>query len=46
MVGRVIEVSFVLILVFLVVTNSQGFYTALSGIGQTYVGAVKTLQGR
>ena len=46
MVGRVIEVTFILVLAFLILTNAEGFYTSLSAVGQTYTAGVKTLQGR
>ena len=46
MAGRLLEITFILVLAFLVLTNASGFYQALSALGQTYVGGVKTLQGR
>ena len=42
---RIIEITVVLVLVFLVVTNARGFNTAASAISGVYTGAVKALQG-
>lgn len=44
--GRVIEVTFLLVLAYLVVANADGFSTAIRAMGNTYTGAVRTLQGR
>ena len=44
--GRLAEITFVLILVFLVLSRSQGFSTITRSIGQAYTGAVTALQGR
>lgn len=46
MVNRVIEVTFVLILAYLVIANAGNFSVAIRSIGSVYSGAVKTLQGR
>ena len=46
MVGQIIEGSVILIILFLILSNAQGFYTAASAIGSTYIAAVRTLQGR
>jgi hypothetical protein len=46
MVGNIIEASLVLIALFLVVTNAQGFSDAANSVGGVYVNAVKALQGR
>lgn len=46
MVGKVIDGSFVAILVFLVVSNAFGFGQAMSAIASAYTSAVRTLQGR
>lgn len=45
-INRIIEGTITLILVFLVLTNAQGFDTVASAIGNVYSNAVKTLQGR
>jgi hypothetical protein len=44
--NRIIEGTITLVLVFLVLTNANGFDTVASAIGNLYSGAVKTLQGR
>lgn len=44
--NRVIEVTFVLIVLFLVLSRATGFSRAISSISQGYVQAVKALQGR
>jgi hypothetical protein len=46
MVGKIIEVTAVLIGLYLVLTNSDSFGTVASATGTVYTGAVKTLQGR
>lgn len=46
MIGRILEGTATLVLVYLILTNAQGFSTAASAAGKTYVDAVKTLQGR
>lgn len=46
MVSRVIEVTFVLIILYLVLTNSFGFTRVVGAIGQAYGDVVKVLQGR
>lgn len=46
MVGRVIEVTLVLIVLYLVLSNAFGFSSAIASIGKVYVNAVKALQGR
>jgi len=45
-IGKIIEVTAVLIGLFLVLTNSDSFGTVASSTGNVYMGAVKTLQGR
>lgn len=45
-VNRIIEGTITLVLVFLVLTNAQGFDTVASAIGGVYSNAVRTLQGR
>jgi hypothetical protein len=46
MVGRIVEVTAVLVGLFLVLTNSDSFGTVATATGNVYTGAVKTLQGR
>lgn len=45
-VGRILEISFILIFVYLVVTNFVGFSSATSAVGNLYTGSVRALQGR
>lgn len=45
MVGRVIEVTFTLIAMYLVITNADKFSTAANAVGGVYVNAVRALQG-
>lgn len=45
-VNRWIEITFVLILAFLILRNALGFSSGVSAIGKVYVDAVKALQGR
>lgn len=46
MVSRWLEITFVLIVVYLVLSRAVGFSNAVRSIGSVYVGAVKALQGR
>lgn len=46
MVGRVIEVTLILVMAYLVLANANSFGTVTRAIGSTYIGAVKVLQGR
>lgn len=46
MVEKIIEGTITLIILYLVLTHSSDFGTVAQAIGQQYVGAVKTLQGR
>jgi Sec-independent protein translocase protein TatA len=46
MLGRWMEITFVLIVIFLVLSRATAFSTAARSIGSVYVGAVKALQGR
>jgi hypothetical protein len=46
MIGKIIEVTAVLIGMYLVLKNADSFNTAASATGSVYTGAVKTLQGR
>jgi len=45
-IGKIIEVTAVLIGMFLVLNNASSFGTVASATGNVYTGAVKTLQGR
>lgn len=45
-IGRILEISFVLIFVYLVVTNFVGFGAGVNAIGNLYTGSVRALQGR
>lgn len=45
-VSRIIEVSFLLVLVYLVLSNGSSFGQVVSSIGSVYSGSIKTLQGR
>lgn len=46
MVNRVLEITFVLVMAYLVIANANNFSTAVKAVGGVYIGAVKTLQGR
>ena len=46
MVSRVLEITFVSVLVYLVLSNATGFGAVTDSIAQAYVGSVKALQGR
>lgn len=46
MIGRIIEGTVTLIVVYLVLNNAAGFSSAASTVAQGYVGSVKVLQGR
>lgn len=46
MTGRIIEVTFLLVLAYLVVSNAGGFSIAMNGLASAYTSAVRTLQGR
>ena len=43
---KILEITFTLILVYLVLSRSQGFSAAVRSIGGVYTDAVKALQGR
>jgi hypothetical protein len=45
-VNRILEITFVLVLAFLVIANAGNFSIAMQSLGAVYVAAVKTLQGR
>lgn len=46
MVGRILEITFVLVMMYLVIANASNFSKAIGAVGGVYIGAVKTLQGR
>ena len=46
MVRQVIEVTLVLIVLYLILNNREGFSSAVRSIGSVYGSSVKTLQGR
>jgi hypothetical protein len=43
---RWLEITFVLIIVYLILSNGTAFSTAITSIGGMYIGSVKALQGR
>ena len=45
MIARWMEITFVLIILYLVVKNAPGFASAVRSISAGYIGAVKALQG-
>jgi hypothetical protein len=45
-IGDIIEVTFVLIMAYLILTNADGFSKAATAVSGLYNGAVRTLQGR
>lgn len=46
MVNRVLEITFVLVILYLVLNNYQGFGSVVRSVGSVYSSSVKTLQGR
>lgn len=46
MINRILEITFVLVMAYLVIANAGNFSKAIGAIGGVYIGAVKTLQGR
>lgn len=46
MVRQLLEITFVLIILYLVVNNASGFSSAVRSIGSVYGSSVKVLQGR
>jgi hypothetical protein len=46
MVNRVLEITFTLIMVFLVLSNAGNFSTVTGAISNAYVQSVRALQGR
>lgn len=45
-INKILEITFVLILVYLVVKNAQGFGSVIRNIGSVYGSSVRALQGR
>ena len=45
-VGRWLEITFVLIILYLVLSRAFGFSAVVKSMGGVYVNAVKALQGR
>ncbi len=41
-----LEVTFVLIILYLILSRSTAFSNAITSLGSVYVGSVKALQGR
>jgi hypothetical protein len=46
MIGRILEITFVAVLVYLVLSNAGAFSVAMSSITNMYTRGVQTLQGR
>jgi hypothetical protein len=46
MVRQVLEITFMLVLVYLIVSNAEGFSAATKAVGSVYANSVKVLQGR
>lgn len=46
MINRWMEITFILIIAYLILTNAFGFTSAVKSIASAYTGAVKVLQGR
>lgn len=44
--NHVVEVTFTLVLVYLILANSVGFSSVITSAGSVYVNSVKALQGR
>lgn len=44
--SQILEITFTLILVYLILSQSRAFAETVGAIGQVYVNAVRTLQGR
>lgn len=45
-VTQILEITFTLILLYLVLSNASAFSSITTSIGNVYTSAVKTLQGR
>ena len=46
MVNKVLEITFILIIAYLVLSRALGFERVVTSIGKVYNESVKTLQGR
>lgn len=46
MFGRIIELTAVLVGMFLIIANAENFGKAVQAVGNLYLGAVEALQGR
>lgn len=46
MVGRILEGTFLAVMLFLILTHADAFSSAAKAVGGLYTGAVSTLQGR
>ena len=44
--GRWMEITLILIAIYLVVSRASGFSAVMGSIGKSYTGAVRALQGR
>lgn len=45
-VGKVLEITFILVLMYLVLTNGNAFSQVVGSLGNVYTNSVKVLQGR
>lgn len=45
-VNRIIEITFTLVLVFLILSNGQAFSMVANTVGSIYVNSVRALQGQ
>lgn len=46
MIDRVLEITFTLILIYLVLSRAEGFSTSIGAISGAYTESVRALQGR
>lgn len=46
MAGQIIELTFLLIMAFLILSNADSFGTGARAVADVYTSAVRTLQGR
>lgn len=44
--SQILEITFMLILIYLVVVNADGFSNSIRALGSVYTSAVRALQGR
>jgi len=44
--GRILEITFFLVLVYLVLSRAEGFSSAMGSLSGAYTESVRTLQGR